>query len=210
MNLPDKFFRDGKVTTASKDHSIHRSYQHFISFYAQKDSLTEHDIVIGAFFTYGWMPTMLDLRGDLTSTIEILNRVKADGIRPTTKEIKSIASHINGSVVGTSKLMHFIRPDVHAIWDSRVYRYLHQKRPYIYRLEAPDVYAAYLDLIGRLAQDARFPGLKENLESQIGYEVSDTRIAEYVMYHHGADRTGEQVETQQPPLAALSATSPVV
>jgi hypothetical protein len=192
MNLADKFFRDGEAITASKDHSIHRSYQHFISFYAQKDSLTEHDIVIGAFFTYGWMPTMLDLRGDLRSTIEILNRVKADGIRPTTKEIKSIAANINGSVVGTSKLMHFIRPDVHAIWDSRVYRYLHQKRPYIYRLEAPDIYAGYLDLIVRLSQDTRFPSLKKNLETQIGYEVSDNRVAEYVMYHHGADTTGEQ------------------
>lgn len=198
MNLAGKFFRDGETTIASRDYSIHRSYRHFISFYATKNVLTEHDIVIGAFFTYGWMPTMLDLRGDLTSTIEILNRVKADGIRPTTKEIKSIAANINGSVVGASKLMHFIRPDVHAIWDSRVYRYLHQKRPYIYRLEAPDIYAGYLDQISRLAQDSRFPSVKKSLESQIGYEVSDNRVAEYVMYHHGADTTGERDAAPNP------------
>lgn len=114
MILADRFFRDAARTSANGNASIHRSYQHFIEFFADRVELTEREIVIGCFFTYGWMPTILDLRGDLRNTIELVNRVKIDGCRLTTEELMTIASNVNGSVVGTSKLLHFIRPDIHA------------------------------------------------------------------------------------------------
>jgi len=186
MKFADRFFHDGDTTAVEQGDSLHRSYQHFVTFFAERSEVTESDLVIGSYFTYGWMPTMLDLRGDLKNTLELVNRVKLDGCRLSSKELMTIALNINGSVVGASKLLHFVRPDIHAIWDSRVYRYLHQKEPHTYRLQKPDAYNEYLDDLQRLQGDCRFPKLKARLKTGIGYEVTDNRISEHVMYYHGS------------------------
>ena len=185
MDVAERFFKDAATTTASSEDSFHRSYLHFINFFASHDILTEHDIVIGCFFTYGWMPTILDLRGDLEPIVSTLNRVKLDGHFPNSEELQELASCINGSAVGASKLLHFIRPDLHAIWDSRVYRYLYQKQPHPYRLKAPGAYRNYLEIVKELSEDNRTEALKVRLEEEIGYPVSRNRIIEYVMFFNG-------------------------
>jgi hypothetical protein len=187
MPLADRFFPDVEIVQPDPNNSIHRSYQHFVAYFQDRQAITEHDFIIACYFTYGWMPTMLDLRGELAESIEIANRVKSEGYIPTAEEIQRLASNINGSVVGTSKVLHFIRPDIHAIWDSRVYRYLHQQRPYIYRLEAPDAYTGYLTSITELTQDRRFADALQNFNRALGYTVTPNRFIEYVMYHHGAE-----------------------
>lgn len=186
MTLADRFFLDAEAIGVASNDSIHRSYQHFVGFFAALREYTEREVVIGAYFTYGWMPTMLNLRGDLRETVGLLNKVRKEGCRLTHDEMMTIARNVNSSMVGTSKLLHFVRPDVHAIWDSRVYRYLHQKKPYTYRLEAPETYGGYLDQLAELQKDERFGTLKQRLEQEIGYEVSQNRIGEYVMYCCGA------------------------
>ena len=187
MCLADRFFQDAGAVTPDPSNSIHRSYRHFVSYFQDRQNIAEHDFVIACHFTYGWMPTMLDLRGELANSIALANRVKAEGYVPTPEEIQFLANNINGSVVGTSKVLHFIRPDIHAIWDSRVYRYLHQQRPYIYRLEAPDAYAGYLTRITELTQDGRFANALQGFNQGLGYDVTPNRFIEYVMYHHGAE-----------------------
>ena len=187
MCLNNRFFQDAEGVIPDPNSSIHRSYRHFTAFFQDRQTITEHDFIIACHFTYGWMPTMLDLRGELADSIDIANRVKAEGYIPTAEEIQRLANNINGSVVGTSKVLHFIRPDIHAIWDSRVYRYLHQQRPYIYRLEAPDAYAGYLNNIADLRQDARFAKTLQTFNTALGYEATANRFIEYVMYHHGAE-----------------------
>lgn len=194
MTVSDKFFQDANNTRAESSDPFHRSYQHFVGYFADREELVERDLVIGCYFSYGWMPTMLELRGDLRATIELTNRVKSQGCRLTNEEIKEVASNVNGSIVGTSKLLHFIRPDVHAIWDTRVYRYLHQKNPYHYRVQKLEAYGGYLEYLAELHQDKRFDALKKRLEKEIGYEVSHNRIGEYVMYQHGAKLTRRVVE----------------
>lgn len=186
MCLANRFFQDAQCVIPDSNSSIHRSYRHFVAYFSPRKTITEHDFIIACYFTYGWMPTMLDLRGELAASIKLANRVKAEGYVPTTEEIEWLANNINGSIVGTSKLLHFIRPDVHAIWDSRVYRYLHQQRPYIYRLEAPDAYTGYLSSITELTQDARFANALQVFNQALHYDVTPNRFIEYVMYHHGA------------------------
>lgn len=187
MCLAHRFFKDAEGCIPDPNSSIHRSYRHFVKFFEDRQKITEHDFIIACYFTYGWMPTMLDLRGELARSIDLLNRVKAEGYIPNSEEIQLLANNINGSVVGTSKLLHFVRPNVHAIWDSRVYRYLHQQRPYIYRLEAPDAYDAYLRSITKLTEDRRFTKALQNFNGALDYSVTPNRFIEYVMYHHGAE-----------------------
>jgi hypothetical protein len=75
------------------------------------------------------MPTILNLRGNLEEVVTIASRVKQSQ-QIADEELRTVAITINGSVVGASKFLHFISPEDHAIWDSRVYRYLHEKEPY--------------------------------------------------------------------------------
>ena len=141
--LADRFFNDVRRIVNMHDPATHLSYKEFLAYFASRQTLTEHDVIIGAYFTYGWMPTILELRGPLTDVVSIANQVKNS--QPITDtQLRKVAFAINGSVVGASKFLHFISPSKHAIWDSRVYRYLLQKEPYQYRLEAPNEYWNYL------------------------------------------------------------------
>lgn len=184
-DLSERFFADAAKIETLNDQALHRSYREFVSFFASKKELTEHDVVIGAYFTYGWMPTMLDLRGDLSEITAIANRVKKKE-EIDDKSLWQVAQAINGSIVGASKFLHFINPEQHAVWDSRVYRYLHQKHPYQYRLESPGAYWDYLNRLEALSSDDRFPDLKSRIEAFIGYEISQKRAGELVMFYHGS------------------------
>lgn len=183
-HIRDRFFLDAPNIKDMNEPATHRSYQEFLAFFRSKKRLVEHDVVIGAYFTYGWMPTILNLRGDLSGPVSIANKVK-HGDPITKEEIQIVASVINGSVVGASKFLHFINPTKHAIWDSRVFRYLHQKIPYGYRLQKPTAYSEYLELLADLAKDARFEDTRRVVRKVVGYEVTDNRAAELVMYHNG-------------------------
>ena len=182
---------------------IHRSYPHFIRFFHEKKTLNEQDVMIGRFLTYGWMPTILKELGDVSKEndlVECLNRAKYHKEeRLGAQEIKYIASCINNSVVGASKLLHFINPDVYAIWDSRVCRYLHkydlgfpEKIPQYNTKSKPhyryQVYIKYLDLIKKLSLKPEFNEAKDCFQEKINYHITDTRFAEYVMYFWGEDK----------------------
>jgi hypothetical protein len=184
MKLADRFFSDAPNISNMADPATHISYKEFLAYFSGLQTLTEHDVVIGAYFTYGWMPTILDLRGDLTEVVKIANCVKQSK-KIADEDLRKVACAINGSVVGASKFLHFISPKDHAIWDSRVYRYLHEKEPYQYRLEAPDVYWDYLIYLDSLAQDNRFSQAKQAVEEVVGYTVTDKRAAELVMFFNG-------------------------
>ncbi len=181
----ERFFIDAKGIQALSDKATHLSYREFLNFFKFKEVLTEHDIIIGAYFTYGWMPTMLDLRGDLNEVAAIANSVKK-GVQIDQESFMKVAIAINGSAVGASKLLHFINPETHAIWDSRVYRYLHQKEPHDYRIKSPSVYWSYLETLSLLSKDKRFPDVKKHLEKMIGYQITAKRAAELVMFYNGA------------------------
>jgi len=70
------------------------------------------------------MPTSFDFRSDkFDEALEIINNAKK-GIVPSIDQLEILKGLLNNSLVGTSKHLHFINPEIFAIWDSRVYRYL--------------------------------------------------------------------------------------
>ena len=183
----DTFYRDAETTTSFGEDWIHLSYKEFLAFFSSKKELTPHDLVIGAYFTYGWMPTMLELKGDINEVAAIANKArKKEGI--SRADFSRLADAINGSVVGASKLLHFICPEDHAIWDSRVYRYLHQEAPWQHRLEAPNAYWDYLSFLAALATDSRFKAFKMKVNGAVGYTVTDKRACELLMFTKGKKR----------------------
>ena len=179
----DKFYKDAETVSSFGERWVHISYKEFLKFFASKEKITPHDFVIGAHFTYGWMPRMLKLSGDIDVATAIANKSKRERI--SKNEFSRLAKAINGSVVGASKLLHFLNPGEYAIWDSRVYRYLHQEAPHQYRIEKPNAYWQYLAFLNVLAEDSRFKNFREKVVSAIGYPVTDKRACELMMFVKG-------------------------
>lgn len=183
--MPDVFELE-LTTTISKDDSYLLSYPFLLNYFAAKPSITPEEVVCGAHMAYGWMPTILDLYTkkpniDLSTAAGLLNTVKVTGTL-TDAQIEQLACLVNNSLVGASKLLHFISPHKFAIWDSKVYAFVYREKAHNYRLNNVSKYRHYLGLLSRHEQDSRFSGFHVSVNSKIGYEVSPFRALELIMY----------------------------
>lgn len=108
-----------------ENHNYLSSCPLFIDFFREKHRLSFSDVVIGCNLVYGWMPTSFKMKHDFYSsmpdTIRHLNAVE-QGTVLTEQELETIAKVVNNSIVGSSKLLHFINPELYPIWDSRICR----------------------------------------------------------------------------------------
>lgn len=160
------------------------TYPYFLSYFDEKPDLSIHDIVIGISFTYSWMPTVLksiDLSQE-DALLRILNRAK-QGDDLNEKDLKFLKSVFNNSLVGTSKLLHFINPDKFAIWDSKVFRNLCKEAPHKYKLEKPELYLSYLRLLLELKEEPYFGQFHKLMVEKVGYSVTPLRALELGFYH---------------------------
>lgn len=174
-----------RLRPSKNDAWIHLSYRSFVGFFAGKSSIKPHDALLGASLAYAWMPTILEFRGDAAEVAGLLQKA-AKGADLNAEELEVLASAINNSMVGASKLLHFVSPEKYAIWDSRVYRYLSRKKPYAQRLRGPEAYLEFLTFVRSLVGEGRFSQAHRHVEKVIGYPVTAIRAAEYVMFVKGA------------------------
>lgn len=188
QNIPlDKFFRDGN-NFEIKRQSDYISYPEFLKYFNDLKTITRHNLTIGINFTYGWMPTIFDFRSDnFEEALQILNEAKR-GSKLTVANLDLLKGLLNNSLVGTTKLLHFIKPDNFAIWDSRVYRYLTNKEPHHNSISNSKTYLDYLSFCDYLTKQKEFNSLQKSIEDQVGYTMTAFRIAELVMYSNGAKK----------------------
>lgn len=94
------------------------SYKSFIEYFKDiKGELTKHNLIIGINFTYGWMPTIFKFKNfELYEIVLILNKARNIELL-NESELDIIRKCLNNSLVGTSKLLHFINPNKYPIWD---------------------------------------------------------------------------------------------
>lgn len=132
---------------SDKGSSYIRAYPEFLKYFKDIEIIDIHNFIIGAHFVYGWMPTILNLRGEndkhLQSVVDILNEVKI-GVVLKEEHIINIAKVVNNSLVGTSKILHFINPKKYAIWDSRVYWFWGKDTPHFHRMQDPNAFMSYM------------------------------------------------------------------
>lgn len=163
------------------EHSYHKSYFHFINYFAGRNEITEQDLVIGSNFTYGWMPTILNFKSDeFDLAAAALNRAKA-AARISSTDLMVLKGLINNSLVGVSKLLHFINPQVYAIWDSRVCNFLTGKS-HKQKVENIERFWSYLDLCERVVQEPEFGPIHTRFTNRLGYTISPMRTLEQIMF----------------------------
>lgn len=183
---------EGKVVF-EKDKSYLVAYPEFLKYFEDVDVLTVHHLVIGIHFTYGWMPTIFNFKNkELEKAVEILNRAKKDEELLTEKDLEDLRECLNNSLVGVSKLLHFIRPDKYAIWDSRVYRYINEKSAYQYQIHEYKAYLNYLQFCESIISQPAFDSLHTSMEEKVGYKMTPLRSLELIMFKNGAAPKGDK------------------
>lgn len=173
-------------TDIPKDSSYIRSYPSLLRFFNEIPSISAEDVVCGAHMVYGWMPTILTIYFDQeyidpTLAAAILNKAREEGDL-LDYEIEKLALLINHSFVGASKLLHFVAPESFAIWDSKVYSFVHEKQPHNSRVNKTSAYVDYLIKLNSLKKDLRFEKFYESVNTKVGYQVTPFRAMELIMY----------------------------
>lgn len=165
-----------------------KSYSYYVNFFVHKEQLVIEDIISGLGLVYSWMPTIpKNIKFEvLDEALPILNRAKK-GVNVSREEYVILKALCNNSLVGASKLLHFINPEVFAIWDSKIYSYLYQdKSAYKYKVENIDKYIAYLDLLNQMAKSTKFKPIIKKIQSLFDYEISQYRAIEWMIFNNNS------------------------
>ncbi len=167
----------------SSKENYFQSYTYFLNYFKNLDSINLENIFIGISFTYSWMPTILkSIRlENPENVIAILNDVKI-GKQINEEQLFILKKSFNNSLVGTSKLLHFINPNQYAIWDSRVFRFLNNEKPHKYKLEKPKTYIEYLNFIENLKSEKIFNTFYDLMKQKVGYEITEYRALELAFF----------------------------
>ena len=176
---PDISKKDNKIS------SYYISYPEFLEYFKNTTEIKKHNLIIGINFVYGWMPRVLKFHSEnFDEVLEFLNRAKK-GELPTKKELEKdlelLSEILDHSLIGTSKLLHFINPEKFAIWDSKVYKYLmglpeQEKVPH-YKTEKAESYLAYLDFCKELTQRKEYEEIHNHICEEVKYPMSKFRTA---------------------------------
>ncbi len=130
---------------------------------------SDHTLIGLAHMVYGWMPTMLkNISLGKSNLIKMIQEEKL-----TMEILIEIVALTNNSVVGASKLLHFIEPDKYAIFDSRVYSSITGKtQPDANNI---DNYLLYID---------RFNELITSNNAELIYKIKNELVKKKYIYKH--------------------------
>ena len=158
-----------------------KSYFEILSFFQEERILQESHLIIFAQIIYGSMPTMVNINlKNKDKLLAILSKAR-DGGEVNLEEIKIIKEYINNSLVGTSKLLHFLNPKMYAIWDSRIYRYITGKSN-SHGIGDVKTYIAYLESIKYMSSQDGYEKLHQKIAKHFEYDIQPSRVMEIIMF----------------------------
>jgi hypothetical protein len=180
---PEIALEKGNAITVFAPRHIHDSYNAMLRFF--EGDITPLKVLQGSYMIYGWMPTMLKLKGPSDTLWALAQKARLGTAEENTENILQCAKTLNNSLVGTSKLMHFLNPDKYPIWDSRVFSALFETKSQPYKIENIDNFLLYLQWIRTFCKTEGFETLKTKFEAEAGYTVTKTRAAEATLFSLG-------------------------
>jgi hypothetical protein len=149
------------------------------------------DAVVGLHIVYGWTPTIPNLRlpaglpvAGKARVVKLFNAARRRLL--TAEELTFLKSKFaSNSMVGLSKLLHFLAPDRYAIWDTRVATVWRAPRVAGHRrYNRPAAYLGYIEALHEWAPAPRATaiGTIRALSPHLA-AASDLRILELVLFH---------------------------
>ncbi len=183
----ETIFKDAERLALTGGDSYISTYPEFLIYFANIDRIKEHHLVISSHFVYGWMPTIIQLNLEQKDKVLLLLNAVKSGHALDKSELEILKSSINNSLVGLSKLLHFINPKDYAIWDSRIYRYLTERKS-SYGIDKPELYLEYLNGLKRIAKHRDYANLHKIIAKNFDYEIYPNRAIEITMFETDRNR----------------------
>lgn len=112
--------------------------------------------------------------------LEILNKAKLDESLLSGYELGKLQIACNNSLIGVSKLLHFINPHKYAIWDRKVTKFLNNGNAF-YKYNAEN-YLAYLLFLNELKEEVLFEKMFQTMKQKVG-NVSEYRALELIFFN---------------------------
>lgn len=164
-----------------EENSYLNSYQEFIQYFSEAPKIEKHHLIISSHFVYGWMPTILKLKlNNIEEVLQILNNAKTNKILNSI-ELEKLRFSVNNSLVGTSKLLHFINPEIYPIWDSKIFKYWSGNKT-TYGIHKPENYLEFTDQVREIIQLKGFAKIHNRINELLKYEVSSVRALELLIF----------------------------
>ncbi|WP_371804792.1 hypothetical protein [Candidatus Lokiarchaeum ossiferum] len=172
-----------KLEEIEIDFSYTESYKHFIDYFKNPDVIEEKHFYISTNFVYGWMPTILKYKSNkINDCISLLNEVKSGEIL-NKDQLTILKSTINNSIIGVSKLLHFINPDNYAMWDSNICNFLYGSKDIANNIDRYLEYTSFIDKIVNSDEFiASFPKYQEKFND---FTSGKIRVLENMMFQVG-------------------------
>ena len=169
------------------NNSYLRSYPALIE-HCENSELRFDDIICLIHMVYGWMPTIPTLYYSTEKPEEIVRIIIQSRSQVLSiPEIETLKKFINNSLVGVSKLLHFIAPNTYPIWDSKVVSFIFGKAS-AQNVGSAVLYLEFLEAIHTLKHESEFKQLyariNESLINHYGYtkNISAVRAIELMMF----------------------------
>lgn len=179
-----------KFLTTIKDDTYLKSYGEIMKFASKLKFENKNDLVVLSHVVYGWMPTILNLKLENIDNILGFLKTCKQGIATNNfyliiKELEVLKTSINNSIVGASKFLHFVNPDIFPIWDSRIAKELSG----INYPNDVNLYINYLEAIHSVInmKNKEFLKLHNELNSIVfknyKYSISQLRTIEIIIFY---------------------------
>lgn len=187
----NKLFRElinSNIESEIISDSYIESYKYFISYFKGLKKIQYTHAVIGAHAVYGWMPTVLNCNEGRPSSereqgkiVEILEAAKLSTPLEE-KDLETLKTWINNSIVGASKLLHFINPEIYPIWDSNINRVVFGATSG-YKTNDVNRYLEYKEIITGWSENIELKAKKEKSDRLKGAEISNIRYVEALLFY---------------------------
>ncbi|MDY3520581.1 hypothetical protein [Riemerella anatipestifer] len=160
-------------------------YPIFLNFFKSRE-LDRETIILGISLVYSWMPTIpkIDLQ-NIDKAVDIIKKENLNAI-----DLEELSKCFNNSIVGTSKLLHFIYPNKYPIWDSNVCKYFIGGKSFTYRVNKVDNYLKYFDFCNNLVKnnEKEIAEIQQCFTSKFGVEISKMRTLELIFFQIGKSK----------------------
>jgi hypothetical protein len=141
---------------------------------------------------YGWMPTIPKLKTyqhwnatDKSRLVDILQKAKK-GLSLNRDELLHLKVFSNNSIVGGSKILHFVSPKLFPIWDTRVARaFYNREKVYAQQVNNIDCYLNYREALLSWMNNAEVSSQLSLIKGLAPFlkTVADLRMIELVLFH---------------------------
>jgi hypothetical protein len=169
-----------KIEENTLSKSYIRSYNSILLFFAGK-ILDENTLIQGANMIYGWMPKTLNISKFQIDLKDILAIVNDQDLKINQNNLNQLMKFMNNSLVGASKLLHFLHPDRYPIWDSKVC----EKLMGCQNNKKVNTIKNYIDYYNAISELKNLPNcmtFKEAFKLKYKYEISDIRAIELIIF----------------------------